>query len=263
MTDETSVSIRLLELQTTDQGIQDVRRRVDSFGPVLEKAEGSVLRLTKEAEATSLRTQELHGEESRLRRAAEEKRARVHRLEDRLNLVRTVREEAAVQTELGMLRRALDSEEREVISHLDQIRKLEERLADQLENLDEARSVFERRKKELLAEQENGRAELASLELQRGHLATEINPRYRRVYDNLIRSGRRVAVASMTEDGACGACFSIIPLQIQNEIRTSCPLVLCEACGVIITAPLASVEDDAVAEIPGEAETPSAESEGE
>jgi predicted nucleic acid-binding Zn-ribbon protein len=43
-----------------------------------------------------------------------------------------------------------------------------------------------------------------------------------------------VAVTSLTGDGACGHCFGMIPLQVQNEIRTAKALIPCEFCGVLL-----------------------------
>jgi predicted nucleic acid-binding Zn-ribbon protein len=44
-------------------------------------------------------------------------------------------------------------------------------------------------------------------------------------------------VADLTADGACGYCFSMMPLQVQNQVRHGTDIVRCEACGVILTAP--------------------------
>jgi len=237
------ISTRLLELQVIDQDIRKNRERIDSFVPLLEEVEAPAERLAKDVEVTATKVRELRLEERRLRLAAEEKRVRVQRLEERLNLVRTVREEAAVQAELGLIRRALDQEEQEVVSLLDQLSRFEERLSDQREAMEEARAEVEPRRDELLGEQEVARSDVATLELRRVDFASAVDPRYLRVYEKLIQGGRRVAVAPMTEDGACGSCFSLIPLQVQNEIRETAPLVRCEACGVIVTAPAA--EDQA------------------
>lgn len=237
------VSSRLLELQTIDQRIRATRERVESFESTLAAVDEPVRRLTDEVEVTANRVRELRLEERRLRLAAESKRERVQRLEERLNMVRTIREEAAVQAELGLVRRALDQEELDVVSLLDQIGRFEDRLEIQREGLEEARSAVGPRKSEILAEQEDARAQLTSLETERELCATGLDQRYLMVYDNLARGGRRDAVAPMTGDGACGSCFSLIPLQVQNEIRTSAPLVRCEACGVIVTAPMEAPED--------------------
>ena len=240
------VSGRLMELQTLDQNIRRTRDRIESFGPLLEEIEEPSQRLARDAEVTAAKVRELELEERRLRLAAEEKRVRVHRLEDRLNLVRTVQQEAAVQAELGLVRRALDQEEQEVVNLLDQIARFQERLDALQAAALEAREAVEPRRNEILAEQEAAEAQVQSMQLQRDSFAEDLDPRYRRVYDNLIRGGRRVAVATLTVDGACGSCFSVIPLQVQNDIRARGPLVLCEACGVIVTAPAADAEAGSV-----------------
>lgn len=240
--DNGPVSSRLLELQIMDRRIRETRDRIDSYDPMLEEVEAPAVRLAEDVGVTEHRVRDLRLEERRLRLAAEEKRARVHRLEDRLNLVRTVREEAAVQAELGLVRRALDQEEQEVVNLLDQISRFEERLEMQRAELEEARSAVGPRRTELLGERELAQAEVTRLEARREEFAAAIDPRYLRAYEHLAQGGRRIAVSPMTEDGACGACFSVIPLQLQNEIRTRAPLIRCEACGVIVTAPAAAAE---------------------
>ena len=231
------ISSRLLELQTVDLEIREIRSRIESFGPLLKAVEEPAARLAKKVDRTSSQVEGLHAEERRLRHAAEDKRHRMAMLEDRLNQVKTVEQEAAVRSELGSVRRAADTEEQEVISLLDQIGRFEGRLEKERTALEEALSEIEPRREELDGEKVTSETKLSSLAELRDGLANEIDARYRRVYDNLIRGGRRVAVVPMTEDGACGECFSLIPLQIQNEIQTTSPLVLCEACGVILTAP--------------------------
>ena len=241
MTVETDlVSSHLLELQNMDQEIRGIRDRIEAFQPQLDAVEEPAMRLEEEVAATGKRVRDLRLEERRLRLAAEEKRLRRQRLEERLNMVRNVREEAAVQAELGLVRRALDQEEQEVVNLLDQISRFEERLDEQRAALDEAREEVAPRREELVAEREAVQSDVASLETRRDVFAREIEQRYLVVYENLMRSGRTVAVAPMTDDGACGSCFSLIPLQLQNEIRSTAPVVRCEACGVIVTAPEAA-----------------------
>ena len=255
MTVETDpISIQLLKLQKIDQGILETRDRIQGFEPLLAEVEEPALQLEKEYDVTAGRLQEMKLDERRLELAVEEKQARVKRLEDRLNQVRNVREEAAVQAELGLVRRALESEEQEVVSLLDQLGRFEDRLSEQQASMEAERAAVEPRKKELMDERSAAEAELATLELERDAYAAGIDDRYRRVYDNLIRGGRRVAVAPMTEDGACGSCYSVIPLQVQHEVRSVSRLVLCESCGVIVTAPVAQEDMAAVDQTTGAAD---------
>jgi len=252
------VSSRLLELQSMDSRIRETRDRIDGYGPLLEEVEAPALQLAEEVGVTEGRVRDLKLEERRLRLAAEEKAVRAQRLEERRKLVRTVREEAAVQAELGLLRGALDQEEQEVVNLLDQISRFEERLGRQHAAMEQARAAVEPRRDELLAERELARSEAASLERSREGIAAAIDPRYLRVYDHLARGGRRPAVALMTEDGACGSCFSVIPLQLQNDIRTRAPLVRCEACGLIVTSPGAAAESEVPDMEPADATGPPA-----
>lgn len=219
-----------------DVRIRDARDRIASFAERLEEVEAAAAGAEKEAGTTAQRVQELRLEERRLLRSVEEKQLRLERLEQRLKLVRSVREEAAVQAELGIVRRALDSEEQDVVNLMDQIARLDDRLAGQRDAVGEARAAVEPRKVELLAERTTAESDLDKLARVREELASKIDPECRRVYDKLAQ-GRRTAVAPMTDDGACGVCYSMIPLQIQNEVRASAPLIRCEACGVIVTSP--------------------------
>jgi predicted nucleic acid-binding Zn-ribbon protein len=55
-----------------------------------------------------------------------------------------------------------------------------------------------------------------------------------RLYER-VRAGRtNTVLAAVTQDGACGHCFNMIPIQEQAEIRRGETLGRCEACGVIL-----------------------------
>jgi predicted nucleic acid-binding Zn-ribbon protein len=147
-----------------------------------------------------------------------------------------MREEAAVQAETDILRRALETEEQEALTLLDQIRKMELRLDELEASLEKARAEVEPRRAELLQEQEVVEAEVARLEQKRQAVAAELPVSALNDYDRIRGGGRPVAIASLTPDGACGHCFSLVPLQVQNEIKQGGTLVPCEACGVLLSA---------------------------
>jgi predicted nucleic acid-binding Zn-ribbon protein len=174
-------------------------------------------------------------DERRIELAADEKRQRIRKLVERQNQLRNVREVAAVSAEMDMLKRALDGEEQEALTLIDQIRRMELRLAEQESQLTQARADLGPRQSELMTARAEAERELSSLREQR--LATTIGmaPKQLRTYEGIRGAGRRQAVAELTADGACGNCFSMIPLQLQNEVRTAGSMVRCEACGVILT----------------------------
>jgi predicted nucleic acid-binding Zn-ribbon protein len=235
MTEQTRSGLR--ELQRLDDAILSIRGRVKELERRLAEVEKPAQDLDGEVGTTQSRLQEMRVEERRVELAGDEKRDRMKKLEDRLNSVRNVREESAVTAEIEMVRRARESDEQEALSLLDQIRRLEDRLEEQSEALEEARSDVQPRRKELEEERERALAESLRLEEERNAFAGTLPETEIRLYD-AIRVGGRRALAPLTEDGACGNCFTVIPPQIQNEIRHGTELIRCEGCGVILGAPL-------------------------
>ncbi len=152
-----------------------------------------------------------------------------------MEAVRNVREEAAVDAELEMVRRALESEEQEALSLLDQIKRLEERLEEQKEAYAEQLAEVEPRRKELVEEQRSTESKLDGLLADRETFAAGIDQGERLIYDSIMAGARDVAVAELTQDGACGNCYNMVPLQIQNQIRHGDGMFRCEGCGVILT----------------------------
>ncbi len=233
----TQTRTALKALQDLDSRIERARTRVRDFDPLFEEVEAPALSLESEVTTTRGRVQEMKLEERRLQLAAEEKRARLKRLEERLGGVRNLREEAAVSAELDMVRRALQSDDQEGYTLVDQIGKLDARLEELQRAWSEARAELEPRLEGLLRDREEAKAQLASLEAERVSFVEGIEAAELRMYEAIRAGGKRRAVSELTEDGACGHCFGVVPLQLQNEIRHGNALIRCEACGVILAAP--------------------------
>jgi predicted nucleic acid-binding Zn-ribbon protein len=234
MTEETTGYLK--ELQNMDLDLERLRKRVAEFEPLLAEVEEPALALEQEVVTLRGRLQEMKVEERRLEHSADDRRARSKRLEERLKSVRNLREEAAVRAEMDLLRMALEGDEQEALTLLDQIRKLEDRLTEEQVALDEERATVEPRRLQLLEDQKSVLEELARLKEKRESYAGRVPPRELQNYERIRGGGRSVAVAALTPDGACGHCFGMIPLQIQNEIRKGSVTQSCEACGVLLSA---------------------------
>lgn len=246
MTEQTRSGLR--ELQRLDDAISKVAKKIADLDERLEEVEQPAQSLDNEVGTTRSRLQEMRVEERRVELAGDEKRTRVKKLEDRLQAVRNVREESAVTAELDMVRRAQEADEQEALSLLDQIRRLEDRLGEQSNALEEARAEVEPRRKELEVARAEAVEEQERLQKERDAFADTLADDELRVYEAIRGSKGRRALASLTEDGACGYCFSVIPLQVQNEIRHGTAMIRCEACGVILAAPGEEDEEPPVAE---------------
>lgn len=255
MTEQTRSALR--ELQQLDLQIRKKRDEAEAYEPRILEVEEPAIELEGQVERTRGRIQEMRVEERRLELATKEKRARREKLQDRLNQVRNVREESAVNAELEMVERALETEESEALSLLDQIRRLELELEEQNDLWEQAKSEVGPRREALVAERDAVLAELETLEGSRSEAAVGVDPAELQIYDAIRGDGRRTALAALTVDGACGNCFSVVPLQLQQEILRGSRLIRCEGCGVILAAPEPEPEepetDEAAAD---EAEAP-------
>lgn len=251
MTDQTRNALK--ELQRLDEEIESARDRIDEVVEQIADVDEPALALESEVGTTRNRLQELKVEERRVELSAKEKAARIERLEERLKGVRNVREEAAVSAELEMVRRSLETEEQEAYSLIDQIRKISLQLEEQESALEQAKADIEPRRIELQEERVARETSLADLQTQRASFVASVPDGEIRMYEGIRKGGRRRAVAALTEDGACGHCFSVLPLQLQNEIRHGRDLIRCEACGVILAQPSPDDVEAGGSEAPEEA----------
>ncbi len=234
MTNTTMGSLR--ELQGLDHRMREIRKAITGFDPLLAEVEEPALRLEDEHSKAAERLEQMRTDTRRLERNAADKRERAERLETRLNQVTNVREETAVKTELDMLSRAIEADEQEALQLMEQVRRNELHVDELAEQSTEAREDVLPKQEEYLNEREALREQLAELSARRDVILETLGTRERQVYESFHNSGREVVVAPLTEDGVCGNCFGLIPLQKQNEIRQAEALHRCEGCGVILTS---------------------------
>lgn len=224
----------LLKLQQLDDLMAEAHEKVDQFEPQLEAMEAPVLASEGEVDALRQRVDEMKTELRRLERGAEDKTAQLRKYEERLERVRNAREEAAARTEIDLIRRAVDADEDDALDLMDQLKRHELKLDELEKKLAVLRAEVAPRMEELERNRNEARVQLEVLEDKRRNKVVRLNRDAARVYER-VRGGRtRVTLASLTPDGACGHCFSMIPIQEQNQIRRREALYRCEACGVIL-----------------------------
>jgi predicted nucleic acid-binding Zn-ribbon protein len=225
----------LREVQKLDDRIRALRREIGAFDERLAAVEEPALRLEAELAQLRERLAQMRADARRLERAADDKRARAEKMELRLTRVSNLREEAAVKTELDLIVRAIAADEQEALHLLDQVHRSEVAEEELAGRTGEARAAVGPEQSAMIDDREALRSRLEELGARRSDVLEGVASQERRVYEAFHQSGRTVVVASLLEDGACGHCFGVIPLQIQNEVRQGGGMIRCEACGVILT----------------------------
>jgi predicted nucleic acid-binding Zn-ribbon protein len=224
----------LLELQQLDDLMAEAHEKVDQFEPQLEEMEAPVLAAEREVEALRQRVDEMKVELRRLERGAEDKTAQLRKYEERLERVRNPREEAAARMEIDLVRRAVEADEDDALDLMEQLKRQELKLDELEKKLAVLRAEVTPRMEELERDRDEARSQLGVLEDKRRNKVVRLNRDAARVYERVRGGKTRVTLASLTPDGACGHCFSMIPIQEQNQIRRREALHRCEACGVIL-----------------------------
>jgi predicted nucleic acid-binding Zn-ribbon protein len=248
MTEQPNAIGSLREIQKIDERVREIMEELRAFDDRLAEVEEPALRLETELNQLRDRLANMEADARRLERAADDKRARAEKMDQRLNKVSNLREEAAVKTELDLVKKAITVDEQEALQLIDQVRRTQIAKEDLDGRTREAREQVAPRQDALLKEREGLSALRKDLEKRRAEKLTFVTPRERKVYDAFHQSRRAVIVAALLEDGACGHCFGVIPLQVQNEVRRGSDLIRCEACGVILTAqPESAIDPELVA----------------
>lgn len=224
----------LLSLQSLDNEIALAAERVDSFTPKLAQVDEPATILARDLEEARKTLNDLRESIRRLEKGASEKRGILERYEERLQRVRNSREDAAVKTEIDLIRRAAEADENDALELMEQAVRAELQ-ADELEaKYAAAREAVEPQRRELEAARAAAADELAILRDRRENQAIRIKESALRLYERIRGNNGRAAIARITADGACGVCYGIIPIQRQTEVRQGPELVRCEECGVIL-----------------------------
>lgn len=226
----------LLDLQDLDQQMKAARARVEEFEPELEELEAPIAELQGQVDAVRQQLEEMQAEERRLERSADDKRAQLDRYEEHLEKVRNAREEAAARTEIDLISKAVEADEDDAIALMDRIRRTELKLDELETRLADMKADVDPQRAELMAGRNEAQDQLEILADQRRNKMIRLSDEAARLYERIKGGKTDVALAQLTPDGACGHCFSMIPIQEQNEIRRREALHRCEACGVILFA---------------------------
>ena len=89
-------------------------------------------------------------------------------------------------------------------------------------------------RQQLMAERQELEDALAVLQDRRENQALRLDTPSRRLYERVRRGRARLVLAPLTDEGACGSCFNVLPVQEQADVRRGQSLRRCEACGVIL-----------------------------
>lgn len=232
---------------TVDQRLQAlaILQRIDSQLDRLRQVRGGlpeeVRDLEDELEGLKTRIDRLEDENAEAKseirerqRVIADSQAAIKRYEQQLMEVKNNREYEAINKEIELNNLDILTSERK-------IGQVEEMIAARQQKIDEVSHLFQERKIDLAAKQQELDTIVAETEKEEAQLLAQsdgakkdIEARLLHAYEN-IRFNMRNGLAVVTMDrGACGGCFAVIPPQRQHEIRARKKVMVCENCGRIL-----------------------------
>lgn len=167
-------------------------------------------------------------------RAVEEKRVALDRARAKLDAVQNQRQYSAATVEYDLVRRDIRVLEERALDLMQRTEELESRRRELSDRLELAGVELSPKREEILAEVQRVEAVLAAQRDVRTEAAARVEPRTLELYDRIRASRSDVAMAPLTEDGACGHCYTAVTIQQRLEVRTFSRIIRCEGCGVIL-----------------------------
>jgi uncharacterized protein len=227
----------LIALQQMDDDIARTHERIQEFTPQIEALEAPVASAQRDLDAMRAKLEELRSEVRRLEGNAAQKRARLRKYEERLERARSPRDEAEVRAEIDLVSKALEADLDDITATSEQATRADLKADDLEKQVGKLKSEIAVQRDELVTARAAVEDELALLRDRRENHALRLDQPSRRLYERVRGGKSRLALAPMSDEGACGNCFNILPVQEQSVIRRGETLHRCEGCGVILYAP--------------------------
>lgn len=226
----------LLSLQEIDDEIRQRRAALEELAPEVDEAEERVREIRQRLEEAEKELEEAEKRRRSDQRSVEAGRETLKRLRERAEAVESMKQQKAVRSEQATARRNLDQAEEEALESMQWVEDLEQRVAEIEEELAEAEETYREMADQVKSRRRELEEEIEERRERRQARVEAMDDEIFRLYEK-VRKGKTQDVLAPLDGGHCGHCFTMIPPQRQNEIRSSGELHRCEECGVILHAP--------------------------
>ena len=223
----------LLKLQEKDKIVMALEVEREALEPALEELNGALSGAEETAATAQVRVEEADKRRGELDAKIEGYRVMQERRRQKLEWVRGAKEASNLMAELDLARSVLAKEEAEWVRSADKVQEAERNAAEAETALEELKAEQAPKREELAAKQAECDDNLAAASGEREAAAGGVDAANQERY-NRIRRGRAPLALYPLRNGACGHCFTSVPLHRRQKILSSEGIESCEACGVLI-----------------------------
>lgn len=223
----------LLDLQEKDKAVMTVREELAGLEPELKALDDELANAESEFEAAKRRVEEADGRRAELEGKIEGYRLMQERRRQRLEWVKGAKEASTLMAELDLARSVLAREEAEWIRSADKVQEAEHYAAEAEKRMDELRAAQAPNREELAARREACDERLQQAKTARAEAAKDVPAEMLERYERILRGKAPLALYPLV-NGACGHCFTAIPLNRRQKLLNGNGLENCEGCGVLV-----------------------------
>jgi predicted nucleic acid-binding Zn-ribbon protein len=222
-----------LQLQEKDKVVMAIEAGMRALEPEVAALDQELTAAEEALEAARTRAGEADRRRADLETKIESYRVMQERRRQRLEWVRNAKEASTLVAELDLARTVLAKEEAEWVRSADKVQEAQVKVTEHDSQLTAVREGQAPRREEIAAKLAELDEQLAAAKAARDEVATGIPSvvydRYRR-----ILQGRAPLALYALQNGACGHCFTSVPLHRRQKLRAGEAVEPCEACGVLL-----------------------------
>ena len=221
---------RLVELQKTDSGLDDLERMKKGFAQEMTTLDTNVTALKTQVQAGKKALEDLQ----KLRKTCEIEvgthDSKISKYLGQQNEVKSNEQFTALKNEIEKSKEEkAKAEERilEILFQEDEQKKKNQEVAKELEQAEKKAAEAKRELQQKITDCEKA---VQDKKAERAKQVSEIPVEFAEGYQSLRDHGKKIAVAEVREDQTCGGCNMNVPPQVLNEIRKNIAIQRCN-CG--------------------------------
>ncbi len=223
----------LLDLQEKDKAVRAAEERLGALEPEIMALDAELAGMREQLELARKAAEEADSRREELEGRIESYRVMQERRREKLEWVRGAKEASTIMAELDLARGVLAKEEAEWLRSADRVQQAEERVAEAETLVQALRDKQVPAREELAAKGAQYKGELEVAGATRDEAAKQIEANLLGLYRRILR-GRAPMALYPLRGGACGHCFTAVPLHRRQQIENSKMVEACEVCGVLV-----------------------------
>ncbi len=223
----------LLNVQEIDRTIHKLRKKIKELNGNSLLQEKDIDKATKESEKFASQITQLKNDKRDSDLLIEEKTIHIDTLNNKSKLIKTAKEQKALEVELNTAQTAINKIEDQMLSILSDIDEYTEKLKVSQDSVDLLQNKYAETKKERTALIDSIMLEIDDKKSNRSKILENLDDSVIARYENINKWAEGNSLAEL-KVGSCLGCFLMLPPQVATTVTETDQLSLCPNCGRIL-----------------------------